>query len=460
MQASAVRHRVTAAASAAAMPACAAMASPVETGGRPHRGERPVAERAARRPHEDAADHAEQDAGEMPPSPATTEPPSRAVNRRATARPATSPASTGTAWEAKASRGTAWVSGSAANSGSAGTEPSVTPCTETSVPLPTVKPGPAARPSTAAAALGRSSTQSPSRPSAPAPAPPSPPDTAAYPSASAASATATTARQRASAVSRPARTPRSTGRVWVGSRSRTESTRPDSLPTPQPAAATASSALPSSAREQTHTGAGAVGHERQQGGEDDVRAGEDAGSPERGPRAGGADGADDDAARTREAPRDAQGQQQRGDGDRPGGHREVRALGEQPEPPGQQHRSADPGPTGRIEGGDHADGQGQDREPRRRHRGGRGERRPHHREGPGPVAAVPTRAGQACEQGDHGPHSAKVAPPVVGARARRARQSDEGRRQDAVDPRRTVLRNRQAVPSGRPGAAGGGPCCP
>ena len=51
--------------------------------------------------------------------------------------------------------------------GRAGTAPSVTPCTDTRVPEPTKKPGPAASPSTAAAAFGSSSTPRPSRPSAP-----------------------------------------------------------------------------------------------------------------------------------------------------------------------------------------------------------------------------------------------------------------------------------------------------
>jgi len=55
-------------------------------------------------------------------------------------RPATRPATAGTACDAKAISGTAWVSGSAASRGSAGTAPSVTPWTETSVPVPTKKP--------------------------------------------------------------------------------------------------------------------------------------------------------------------------------------------------------------------------------------------------------------------------------------------------------------------------------
>ena len=109
---------------------------------------------------------------------------------------------------------------------------------------------------------------------------------------------------------------------------------------------------------------------------------------------------DDGPAHAGQSPGDQQGEQQRGQDDRPRRDVDLRALGEQPQPAGQRRRPADGQAAGGIQGRDDDDGQAQTHQPDDgdRHRGGDAE--PDERQR-APVAVGTPAAGQTCQQGDH-----------------------------------------------------------
>ena len=121
-------------------------------------------------PREPPATHDEHAAGDPEQHPGRRSrsgrrPPSRrprSANHRPTVAPATRPASAGTACDTNAISGTAWVSGRAASSGKRRHGAEASPRAPTrACRTPTKKPGPAARPRTAAAAFGSSSSAEP-----------------------------------------------------------------------------------------------------------------------------------------------------------------------------------------------------------------------------------------------------------------------------------------------------------